>query len=91
MNSILSNPNFRVGFRFGARLSRIEPVRARRLAREHLDGDLSPADGPEADFDFGMFCGVVQTIGLRSTKRSSRTRIGRNLSDARRYGDTTCR
>lgn len=76
MNSILSNPNFRVGFRFGARLSHIEPIRARRLARKHLDGDLSPTDGPEADFDFGMFCGVVQTIGLRSRRLPTRAAKG---------------
>lgn len=68
MNSIQSNPNFQVGLRFGARLSRSEPARARHLARQHLEGDLSPAQGPEADFDFGMFCGVCQTIGLRQRK-----------------------
>ena len=68
MNSILSNPNFQVGMRFGARLSRAEPTRARRLARQHIEGELAPAEGPEADFDLGMFCGVCQTIGLRQRK-----------------------
>ncbi|WP_374473365.1 hypothetical protein [Arenimonas sp.] len=73
MNSILSSPNFRVGFHFGARLSRSEPIRARRLARKHLYGYLNPTDGSEADFDFGMFCGVTQTIGLRSRRLPTRT------------------
>ena len=72
MNSIQSNPNFQVGYRFGARLSRSEPSRARRLARQHLEGELLPAEGPEADFDFGMFCGVCQSIGLRGRKLPSR-------------------